>query len=86
MFARIKDNGYDKNGNHLYRVYIYVTSKYAEGQYKVIAKEGAKNIGFGRVNKDNSITTQRTKEEILARLKEKAMISYPSESVLYVFE
>ena len=84
MFARIKENGYDKNGNHLYRVYIYTLMQ--DNQYKVISREGAKNIGIGRINKDNSITTQRTKEEIIAKLKEKANISYPSEKVLYVFE
>lgn len=86
MFARIKDNEYDKNGNHLYRVYIYITSKYAEGQYKVIPKEGAKNLGFGRVNADNSITTQWTKEEIIKKLQEKVKISYNRETLLYVFE
>ena len=84
MFARIKDNGYDINGNHLYRVFIYTHME--NNQYKVISREGAKNIGIGRINKDNSITTQWTKEEIIAKLKEKANISYPSEKVLYVFE
>ena len=84
MFARIKENGYDKNGNHLYRVYIYTHMQ--DNQFKVISREGAKNIGFGRVNADNSITTQWNKEEILSKLKEKANISYPSEKVLYVFE
>ena len=84
MFARIKENGYDRNGNHLYRVFIY--THMGNNQYKVISREGAQNIGIGRINKDNSITTQRTKEEIIAKLKEKANISYPFEKVLYVFE
>ena len=84
MFARIKENGYDTNGNHLYRVFIYTLMQ--DNQYKVISREGAQNIGFGRINKDNSITTQWNKEEIIAKLKEKANISFPSEKVLYVFE
>lgn len=84
MFARIKDNNYDINGNHLYRVFIY--THMGNNQYKVISREGAKNIGIGRINKDNSITTQWNKEEIIAKLKEKANISFPSEKVLYVFE
>ena len=84
MFAIIKENGYDINGNYLYRVYIYTLMQ--DNQYKVISREGAKNIGIGRINKDNSITTQWNKEEIIAKLKEKANISFPSEKVLYVFE
>lgn len=84
MFARIKDNGYDINGNHLYRVFIYTLMQ--DNQYKVISREGAQNIRFGKINRDNSITTQWNKEEILSKLKEKANISFPSEKVLYVFE
>ena len=84
MFARIEENGYDSNGNHLYRVYIYTLMQ--DNQYKVISREGAQDMGFGRINKDNSITTQWNKEEIIAKLKEKANISFPSEKVLYVFE
>lgn len=84
MFARIKENGYDKNGNHLYRVFIY--THMGNNQYRVISREGAKNLSFGRINKDCSITTQWSKEEIITKLKEKANISYPYEKVLYVFE
>lgn len=79
MFARIKDNGYDINGNHLYRVFIYMPME--NNQYRVISREEVQNIRFGKINRDNSITTQWNKEEILSKLKEKA-----GEKVLYVFE
>ena len=87
MFVRIKENGYDKNGNHLFRVYAYVSmgSEHLQGQYKPISREGAKNLlSFGRLNKDNSVTTQLYRNEILQRLKEKAR-QFNSD-IMFVFE
>ena len=91
MFVRIKENGYDINGNHLFRVFAYKEMEKEHlnliGQYRPIGRNEAKNLlSFGKINKDNSCTTQLYKNEILQRLKEKARTLYINENVLFVFE
>ena len=89
MFVRIKENGFDINGNNLFRVFAYkeMGEGHLIGQYRPIGRNEAKNLlSFGRINKDNSCTTQLYKNEILQRLKEKARTLYENENVLFVFE
>ena len=65
-FVRIKDNGYDRNGNHLNRVFIY--ERMDAKQFSIISKDRAKDYKFGRINADGSITTQWTKQEIIDKI------------------
>lgn len=81
IFIRIKDNGYDINGNHLNRVFTYINSE-GNNQFFIIDDDTLNKIKIGRKNKDNSITTQRTKEEIINRFN----IVFKSDNVFYVFE
>lgn len=81
IFIRIKDNGYDINGNHLNRVFTYINSE-GNNQFFIIDDDTLNKIKIGRKNKDNSITTQRTKEEIINRFN----IVFNSDNVFYVFE
>lgn len=81
IFVRIKDNKYDINGNHLYRVFVYHNFE-ENNQYYMVGKETLKRINIGRINTDNSFTTQWNKQEILNHLNK----VFKNDNVFYVFE
>ena len=62
----IKANGYDMNGNFTYRVNAYAAMDWGTPTiYAHLGKEEMKAHLRGRINKDNSITTQAGKKEIM---------------------
>lgn len=72
LFVIIKEGGYDINGNHLFRVKVFEAfgSEHAKGQFVRIGRDGIKQLVGGRYNpNDGSVTTQWSKEEILAHIK-----------------
>lgn len=66
IIVRIIGNGYDINGNYTHRVYAYQERDWGEPTvYSHLSREEMKSRVRGRINKDNSITTQADKKEII---------------------
>lgn len=67
IIVRITENGYDINGNHLFRVYAYSPGCDKYKTYYRLEREEMRSHCPGRFNKDGSITTQAYKQEIMDR-------------------
>ena len=63
-FVRITENGHDRNGNRLYKIFAYCQTEEGSNKYEKLSREDMKKYFRGRINKDDSITRQAYRHEI----------------------
>ena len=69
LFVRIVEAGYNTNGNHRFKVYLYEHIAYKPEQYNYLSVDKMKQLDIGRVYKEQHyILTLLEKWEILERL------------------
>ena len=61
-FVRITENGHDRNGNRLWKIFAYCQDE--GNQYEKLPREEMKKHFGGRINKDGSVTRQGYRHEI----------------------
>jgi hypothetical protein len=69
LFIRIVENGYNKNGNVKYKIYIYEQLSYKPEQYDYMSDEKMKGLNWGRYYSNGRyIMTILQKWQILGKL------------------
>ena len=83
LFFRIVRSGCNINGHYKFRVYGYKPTSWKPEQYNYISVDDMKNLGMGRVYKDNHyILTIWDKVDILKQLEK----TFGKDNFVYIYE
>ncbi len=81
-FVRITENGHDRNGNRLWKIFAYCQTEEGSNRYEKLPQPEMKEFFRGRINKDGSITRQCYRHEITdiwKKLEGRYLVSYVNE-------